>query len=505
MRVRFAPSPTGSLHLGNARTALFNWLVARKAGGTMILRIEDTDTAREQEGSEEGILEDLRWLGLGWEEGPEVGGPHGPYRQSERAARYAEAAQRLLAKGRAYRCFCSDEELARTREAQRAAGMPPRYAGTCRTLPEGESSRRADAGEPFAVRFRVLPVKPALADLRVVFDDRVRGRIEVATAELSDPVLVRRDGRPTYNFAVVVDDAEMEVDLVLRGDDHLSNTPRQVLLFGALGHALPQFAHLPMVLGSDGERLSKRHGATSVSEYRRQGYPPEGLLNALALLGWSPGDERTILSVPELVETFDLSRIGRSPAVFDPAKTAWISAQHVHRMDAGRLQCAVAGRLQEAGLVPMPVPVEAAGWLAGVAEIVRTSVEHLDQTVSRLTPLFAPGGEPEGADAVEVLAAPGASEVLAALARLLAEGSPGSRESWRALLDRLKGETGRSGKALFLPVRVALTGRTSGPELDRLVPLVAEGNALFPERIPALGSRTLRTLSWMEAQRAARG
>ncbi len=505
-RVRFAPSPTGSLHLGNARTALFNWLVARKAGGTMILRVEDTDTAREQEGSEAAILEDLRWLGLTWDEGPEVGGPHGPYRQSERGALYAEAAAALLGEGRAYRCFCSDEELAREREAQRAAGMPPRYPGTCRALAEMESVRRAEGGEPFAVRFRVLPAKPSLADLRVVFEDRLRGRIEVGAAELSDPVLLRRDGRPTYNFAVVVDDAAMDVDLVIRGDDHLSNTPRQVLLFAALGRPLPQFAHLPMVLGPDGERLSKRHGATSVAEYRRQGYPPEGLLNALALMGWSPGDERTILTVSELVEVFDLARIGRSPAVFDPVKTAWISSQHVHRMDAGRLQCAVAGRLQEAGLVPVPVPAEAAGWLAGVAEIVRTSVEHLDQTAARVTPLFAPGGEPAAADARDVLEASGAGEVLAAFAKLLQEeGSPDSKEAWLALLGRLKTATARSGKALFLPVRVALTEQASGPELDRLVPLVTQGHALFPDRIPSLQRRVERTVSWMEARRAARG
>ena len=504
-RVRFAPSPTGSLHLGNARTALFNWLVARKSGGTMILRVEDTDTAREQEGSEAAILEDLRWLGLGWEEGPEVGGPHGPYRQSERGTRYAAAAARLLAAGRAYRCFCTDEDLARERDAQRAAGIPPRYAGTCRALSEEAAALRAEGGEPCAVRFRVLPGKPALADLRVVFEDLLRGRIEVGAAELSDPVLVRRDGRPTYNFAVVVDDAEMEVDLVIRGDDHLSNTPRQVLLFAALGHPLPRFAHLPMVLGPDGERLSKRHGATSVSEYRRQGYPPEGLLNALALLGWSPGDERTILTVPELVAAFDLTRIGRSPAVFDPVKTAWISAQHVHRMDPGRLQCEVAGRLQAASLVPAPVPAEGAGWLAGVAEIVRTAVEHLDQTAPRLAPLFAPGGEPAQGDALEVLAGPGAAEVLAALARILEEGSPDGKDAWRALLERLKAATGRSGKALFLPVRVALTGQASGPELDRLVPLVTQGHALFPDRVPSLPSRVARTVSWMEAQRAPRG
>jgi glutamyl-tRNA synthetase/nondiscriminating glutamyl-tRNA synthetase len=382
--------------------------------------------------------------------------------------------------------------------------MPPRYSGTCRALPEAESARRADAGEPFAVRFRVLPAKPGLADLRVVFEDRLRGRIEVGAAELSDPVLLRRDRRPTYNFAVVVDDVAMGVDLVIRGDDHLSNTPRQVLLFLALGHALPRFAHLPMVLGPDGERLSKRHGATSVAEYRRQGYPPEGLLNALALMGWSPGDERTILTVPELVEAFDLTRIGRSPAVFDPVKTAWISAQHVHRMDPGRLQCAVAGRLQEAGLLPNPVPAHAAEWLAGVAEIVRTSVEHLDQTAARMAPLFAPGGEP-AADAREVLAAPGAAEVLASFAKLLEEGSPDSKEAWHALLDRLKAATARSGKALFLPLRVALTEQASGPELDRLVPLVTLGHALFPDRIPSLERRVACTVSWMEAQRAARG
>jgi glutamyl-tRNA synthetase len=324
----------------------------------------------------------------------------------------------------------------------------------------------------------VLPARPSPADLRVVFDDRLRGRIEVGAAELSDPVLLRRNGRPTYNFAVVVDDAAMEVDLVIRGDDHLSNTPRQVLLFSALGHPLPEFAHLPMVLGPDGERLSKRHGATSVAEYRRQGYPPEGLVNALALLGWSPGDERTILSLAELTEAFDLARVGRSPAVFDPVKTAWISAQHVHRMDAGRLQCEVAGRLIAAGLVPEPVPAAAAGWLSGVAEIVRTAVEHLDQTASRLGPLFAPGGEPEAAEAAEVLRSPGASPVLTGLAGLVEAAPPDSREAWHALLDSAEGATKLSGRGrsprACRPHRAA-----SGPESTGSSP-ITQGHALFP-------------------------
>src|SRR5215203_554656 len=282
MRLRFAPSPTGQLHVGNARTALFNWLLANGKDGTFVLRIEDTDAERSTRESEDSILEDLRWLGLEWDEGPDVGGTGGPYRQSERLHLYTSYGNELLAGGHAYHCFCAPQKLEADRRAMLAAGRPPRYAGTCRSLSPDEARRRIEGGERAVVRFRV----PEHID--VSFTDLVRGEVAFNTDVIGDPVLVRSDGRPAYNFAVVVDDALMEITHVIRGEDHISNTPRQVLLYRALGFAPPKFAHLSLVLGPDHTPLSKRHGATSVAEFRERGYLPEALTNYLALIGWSP-------------------------------------------------------------------------------------------------------------------------------------------------------------------------------------------------------------------------
>src|SRR5262245_18540475 len=282
MRLRFAPSPTGQLHVGNARTALFNWLLARGHDGTLILRIEDTDAERSTKESEDSILEDLRWLGLEWDEGPDVGGACGPYRQSERLHLYTSYANELLAGGHAYYCFCSPTKLEAERRAMLASGRPPRYAGTCRSVTSDEARRPIDAGERAVVRFRVPE------HLDVAFQDLVRGEVTFSTDVIGDPVLVRSDGRPAYNFAVVVDDALMDVTHVIRGEDHISNTPRQLLLYRALGFTPPQFAHLSLVMGPDHTPLSKRHGATSVTEFRARGYLPEALTNYLALIGWSP-------------------------------------------------------------------------------------------------------------------------------------------------------------------------------------------------------------------------
>jgi glutamyl-tRNA synthetase/nondiscriminating glutamyl-tRNA synthetase len=485
-RLRFAPSPTGSLHLGNARTALFNWLVARRTGGTFLLRVEDTDTEREQEGSEAGIFEDLRWLGLDWDEGPDRGGPVGPYRQSERSDHYRRAIDHLLAGGRAYRCFCSEETLEADRKSH--AG----YSGRCREIARADAERRAADGEPHAVRFRTIPPKPSAADLVVRFHDRLRGEVSFPAIDLGDPVLVRRDGRPTYNFAVVVDDLAMGITLVLRGDDHLSNTPRQVLLFRSLGGALPEFAHLPMVRGSDGERLSKRHGATSVAEFRRMGYPPEAILNALVLMGWSPSGDRTIVSVPEMVAEFDLDRVGRSPAVFDPAKLSWISGQHVHALPADRLTREVREALRAAGRLPEGGAASVDRWVEGVAELVRPSIAHFDQVVPRCAAVFLGSELPVTDEAKAILADPASAPVLAALEAEFAGGEPETTEAWHAARDRVRAAAGVKGKALFHPIRAALTGDLHGPELDRLVPVIALGARLLPGEVPGLGERVRR-------------
>jgi glutamyl-tRNA synthetase len=489
-RLRFAPSPTGVLHLGNARTALFNWLIARRQGGTLILRIEDTDTVRGVEGSEQGILDDLRWLGLDWDEGPDVGGPYGPYRQSERGASYREAVARLLESDRAYPCFCPEEE-GREKTASGGAG----YAGTCRSLDRSEARRRVEAGEPHAIRFRTIPRRPSTSDWTVHFVDRLRGPIEVPAADLGDPVLVRRDGRPTYNFAAVVDDSAMDVTMVVRGDDHLSNTPRQVLLYEALGKLPPEFVHLPMVRGPDGERLSKRHGAVSVREFRRMGVPPEAVINAIALLGWSPPGDRTLISLQEMAREFEVDRIGRSPAVFDPDKLEWISGQYLHRAEPSDLADAVADALTGAGLLPTPADGGDPEWFREVCALAQAGIMKVSQAPERLAGLFWGGGEPRGDEARSVLAEPGARAALLALLDAVTLDEPKDGEGWHRVAAAVGTRTGLRGKALFRPLRVAVTGEAKGPELDRLVPLVVRGAELHPASIASLPERIRKTLA----------
>src|SRR5271155_1826382 len=322
-RVRFAPSPTGLLHVGNARTALYNWLVARHAGGQYILRIEDTDVERSKEEHETQLIEDLHWLGLEWDEGPEIGGPHAPYRQSERLAIYDEHTQQLLKEAKAYRCFCTFEELEAERLRAVAEHRPQVYSGKCRVISEANSAARAAAGEPFAVRLRI-PDRP----LR--FHDIVRGEVEFASDTVSDPILVRSSGVPVYNYVVTVDDALMEITHVIRGDDHISNTPKQVAIYEAFGWPVPQFAHLSTILGSDRERLSKRHGATSIASFREMGILPEALVNYLALLGWgAEGGLRETFTPEELIKEFKLERVTASPAVFDFDKLNWLNRHYM--------------------------------------------------------------------------------------------------------------------------------------------------------------------------------
>lgn len=494
LRVRFAPSPTGSLHLGNARTALYNWLVARRTGGVLVLRLEDTDTAREQEGAEAAIYDDLRWLGIDWDEGPDVDGPHGPYRQSERHERYRAVAAELIGRGRAYRCFCTDERIEDLRTRQRAAGEVPRYDGRCSALADAESAARAEGGEPFAVRFRSIPAGVVPDAVWVRFRDLLRGDLEFAARELGDGVLVRRDGRATYNFAVVVDDAAMEIGLVLRGDDHLSNTPRQVQIFEALGAPTPVFAHLPMVRGADGEKLSKRHGAVSLAEFRRRGYPPVAVANALVLLGWGPQDDDPVLDVDRMLREFDLARVSKSPSTFDPAKLDWLSSRHIQAMDPGALGRGVGERLVEAGCIPRDALVRDADWLVGVGEMLRTKIERFDQVPERAAGLFAPGGMPAEPEARAVLALPGGGDVVRALAEEIAVGGePEDAAAWKDLVGRVKERAGAKGKALFHPIRVAISGSVAGPELDRLVPLIVSGARRLPAAVPALGARVRAT------------
>ncbi len=336
VRVRFAPSPTGHLHVGNARTALFNWLFARQKRGTMVLRIEDTDVERSETRFEGQLLEDLKWLGLDWDEGPDVGGPYGPYRQSERLALYRERGAALLAAGRAYRCFCTAEDLELDRQRAVAEHRQPIYSGKCRALDPAEAKRRRATAEPCAIRLRI-PAHP------IRFHDIVHGPVEFSNEVVSDPIILRSTGVPVYNYVVVIDDALMKITHVIRGDDHLSNTPKQVALYEALGWPVPEFAHLSTILGSDRERLSKRHGATSIANFRDMGILPEALMNYLALLGWAPtGGTREIFSRDELVKEFSLERVTPSPAVFDFEKLYWLNRHYITQASCERIRALAA-------------------------------------------------------------------------------------------------------------------------------------------------------------------
>jgi len=468
VRVRFAPSPTGHLHVGNARTALFNWLLARRHGGTFILRIEDTDAERSTDASERSILEDLRWLQLDWDEGPDVGGAYGPYRQSERLERYRQAAAALMDAGRAYYCFCTPEELDAERKAAIAAGLPPRYGGRCRSLRPDEARARVGRGEAAAIRFAV----PDRGD--VTFVDDVRGPVTFSTAVIGDPVIMRSEGRPAYNFAVVVDDAAMAVTHVVRGEDHISNTPRQVLLYEALGHRPPVFAHLALVMGPDHAPLSKRHGATSVAEFREQGFLPESLVNYLALLGWSPGDGEELLPLQEMARRFGLSRVSHSAAVFDVDKLAWVNRHYMAAADPGRLAELSLRYFVQAGYLTEPSSA-AGSFVAEILPMAVGSVDRLSEVPERVAFLF----DWDVAEAARLTAAEAdGARAVAAMAVEIAAAGPLDRESFRAAAGRVRAATGIKGKGLFHPIRTALTGADSGPELDLAVPSIDRGAEL---------------------------
>ena len=484
MRVRFAPSPTGQLHVGNARTALFNWLLARGKSGTFILRIEDTDAERSTRESEASILRDLKWLGLGWDEGPDLGGSRGPYRQSERLHLYQSYAKELMAAGHAYHCFCTTAELDAERQEALAAGRPAHYAGTCRRLTAEQADQRIVAGERPAVRFKV----PASRD--VAFTDVVRGEVRFHTDVIGDPVILRADGTPAYNFAVVVDDALMEVTHVIRGEDHISNTPRQILFYEALGFTAPTFAHLSLVMGPDHSPLSKRHGATSVAEFRAKGYLPEALVNYLALIGWSPrGDDNTgnaddqaeLMPIDELARRFALEQVGHSAGVFDEEKLSWVNRHYLKAAEPLRLAELSVAQFAEVG-VRMTPNDQGLEFLASAMSMASASVDRLNQVPSRLAFLFDFSAEAALTDPQvrDEMTADGGRAVVRALADALADAPRLDKESFRAIANQVKTKTGQKAKGLFHPIRIALTGRSDGPELDLAVPAIDRG-AELPE------------------------
>jgi glutamyl-tRNA synthetase len=487
MRVRFAPSPTGYLHVGNARTAIFNWFLARRQHGAFILRIEDSDPERSTRESEAAILEDLRWLGVDWDEGPDIGGPRGPYRISERLHLYRSYAEELLSADQAYYCFCLTAQLdADSHHAAEASGRPTGYPGTCRHLTREQARARIAAGERPAVRFRV----PDNRD--VMFHDVVRGEVRFQNSVIGDPVILRADGTPAYNFAVVVDDALMEITHVVRGEDHVSNTPRQILMYEALGFSPPVFAHLALVMGSDHSPLSKRHGAASVGEFRARGYLPEALVNYLALIGWSPGGGDELLPVDELARRFTLEAVGQSAGVFDEEKLAWVNRHYLKVADPQRIVELALPYFAAAGL-PMTPGGRGREFLASTMGIATASVDRLDQIPSRLRPVFEYDARLalSNQQVRQEMTADAARRVVHALAEELARAPRLDRERFRQVAGQVKARTGQKGRQLFHPIRVALTGLAEGAELDLLVPAI-DGGADLPADAglpPILGCR----------------
>jgi glutamyl-tRNA synthetase/nondiscriminating glutamyl-tRNA synthetase len=495
-RVRFAPSPTGQLHVGNARTALYNWLFARRLGGDFLLRIEDTDIERSEARYEAQLLDDLRWLGLDWDEGPEARngeGPYGPYRQSERLEIYREHTDRLLAEGRAYRCFCSAEQLDREREQAIAAHLPHVYSGRCRNISPDDSASRAAAGEPFAVRLKIGPDP-------IAFHDIVRGAVEFAADAVSDPILVRSSGMPVYNYVVTIDDALMKITHVIRGDDHLSNTPKQVAIYQAFGWPVPEFAHLSTILGPDKTRLSKRHGATSIATFREMGVLPEALTNYLALLGWgAEGGTRETFTMSELAAEFTLERVTPSPAIFDFNKLHWLNRHYLKLADPARvLELSRPYFVAQQWLSEASTP-DNDTWLLQLLALFVPAVDQLDQLPEKTRFIFSvdPTAALANEENAAVFANPSARAVLEAFAaRIATLPPPMTAEAFKFAMNDVKTATGVKGKDLFHPVRIAITGAHSGPEFDKLVPLIEAGQALaLPTPIPGVRDRVEGFLS----------
>ncbi|MCM2358992.1 MAG: glutamate--tRNA ligase [Geobacteraceae bacterium] len=451
VRLRFAPSPTGYLHVGGARTALFNWLLARKENGKFILRIEDTDVARSTQESVDAILEGMRWLGLDWDEGP--------FYQSERFPLYKEFAARLLAEGKAYRCYCSAEELEAKREQALKEGGKPKYDGTCRGL-TGEIP-----GKPYVVRFKA-PHEGVTS-----FDDLVKGTISFANSELDDLIIQRSDGTPTYNFTVVIDDATMGVTTVIRGDDHVNNTPRQILLYQALGSPVPKFAHVPMILGADKTRLSKRHGATSVMAYRDMGFLPEAMVNYLVRLGWSHGDEE-IFSLRELIDKFTIEAVGRSAGVFNPDKLLWLNAHYIKTGDPQRLAALLLPFLQERGVDVGQGP-ELADVVRTLQERARTMLEMADGALFYYRRAF--DYDPQAA---EKFLKPEVVPLFEAVRERLGRLDPFSGEGVEAAFKEICAEQGIKMGQLGPPVRVALCGGTTSPSIFEVIAVLGREDAL---------------------------
>ena len=472
-RVRFAPSPTGELHVGNARTALFNWMFARHHKGRFILRIEDTDESRSVLSYQINLLDDLKWLGLSWDEGPEKGGAYGPYKQSERLDIYKSHLQKLIDADRVYPCYCTEEELEEERQSLILSKRMPRYMGKCRNLTAEERAALAASGRKPSYRFRV-------PDESVSFDDLIRGPVKFESEAMGDFIIVRSNGMPAYNFAVVIDDHLMAMTHVIRGEDHLSNTALQVMLYRAFGFEPPVFAHHCLILGKDHAKLSKRHGSVSVSEFRRQGFLPEALLNYLGLLGSSFADGREVLSQSEMVDAFSLSRASKSGAVFDEDKLRWLNAIYIRNCTTTDLLEKLEPFLREAGYRTAALDPQ---WLRRVIETVKDELTTLADVDSHID-LFFDDRYKLSSEARQILDSESAQTVIRYFGEFLEHAAGPAEDLYVAAIKYAREKSGVKGRDLFMPVRAKLTGKVKGPELDRVFAILGKDSALQRLRQP---------------------
>jgi glutamyl-tRNA synthetase len=463
VRVRFAPAPTGLLHIGNARTALFNYIFAKRHRGTFVLRIEDTDVERSTEASIDHILEDLQWLGIHWEEGPDKGGPDGPYRQSQRSTLYRDYTEQFLREEKAYKCFCSIERLEALRKGQLSGGEMPRYDGHCRSLSAEEISKLESEGLRPVLRFRI-------GKGAIVFEDLIHGKMQFESVGIGDFIITRSDGTAAYNFACVIDDHLMEITHVIRGEDHLSNTPRQILLYRALGWQPPHFAHHPLILGGDRSPLSKRHGATAVSQYREEGFLPEALQNYLILLGWTPPSGEEILPLEKIVEDFSMGRVSKSAPIFNRKKLEWLNSHYLRKKEEERLSELLLPYLEKAGL---PIRQVDRNRLHKISGVLKENLVVLSQIDEYLGIFFDEKFFFEDGSKTVLLDSKN-REILQIFLNVLEASPEITPDNSSSLLSELEGKTGRKGKDLYTPFRAGVTGKTKGPELAKILPLIGK-------------------------------
>lgn len=471
IRVRFAPSPTGYLHIGGARTALFNWLFAKSQGGKLILRIEDTDIERLKEDSVSQILTSLKWLGLSWDEGPEVGGDYGPYYQSERLDIYRKICQELVDSGKAYYCFCSAEDLEKQREKQRALKQPFYYARTCRDIPPEEAKKRVEAGEKYSVRIKL----PASGPITV--HDMIHGDVTFDFNQFDDFVIMKTNGIPTYNFAVVVDDHMMHITHVLRAEEHLSNTPKQIVLYEALGYEVPQFGHMPMILAPDRSKLSKRHGATSVEEFRDKGYVHQAIINYLTLLGWAPGNDQEIFTLEDTVKAFDFSKMSKKAAVYDVKKLTWLNGQYLSSLPLREIADASVPFFKKAGLIDdnyLPAHQE---YFDHLVDVVRVRVKTLEE-VADASAYFFKDVESYDEKGAAKFFKPEAAELLQKCYDALAALEVFDLKTTEDAYNKLAEDLGLSLGKVIHPTRLALTGRTFSPGMFDVMVLLGKEKTL---------------------------